>query len=176
MELKAKYWNSLIECLNPKVKSESDILTNFINKYDLLEYPKDKNISRVYNYKECAKIIILLNLSMFNIFPIDSNVEFEKIRKQNKPLFYTFLWYLKDLYWEFYSNMLSVKKDIKSYFEDVNEYTRLSSLIEYFPIRMVQAKEFFYTQHNLILREVARAKRDASYALEDEKKKRRLSI
>lgn len=161
----------MLDCIKPEIEPELDILTNFINEYDLLVYPKDQNISRVYNYKECAKIIILLNLSCFNIFPIESNLEFEKIRKINKPLFVTFLWYLKDLYWDFYSHILLLKNDIKSYFKDEKEYNKLSDLLEYYPIRMVQAKEFFYTHHDTILREVVDAKLAAyDKAKADEKK------
>ena len=153
-ELKKQYWNILLSSIKPIEDNKPDILTDFINKYDLLADPEDKNISRYYKYKETAKIVILLNLSFFNLFPIGSNLEFENIRKLNKPIWLKFLWYLKDFYWAFYESSIKIKKDIKSYFEDELEYSKYASLIEYYPIRMVQAKEYFFTHHNLILGEV----------------------
>lgn len=132
---------------------ESDILSKFIDEYDLFEEPKYEGVSRVYKFREISKIIILLNLSFFNLFVIKDNMGFEKLRKLNKPLFLTFLWYLKDLYWKDYESPLKVKKDIKSYFKNEEEYKKLNNLLEVYPINVVLAKEYFYTHHNVILRE-----------------------
>lgn len=158
LKLKKQLYKDLTDCLKLKKEffpedDESDILTSFINTYDLFEKPITEEVSRFYKFKEIAKIVILLNLSFFNIFPIENLTEFEKLRQLNKPLFLTFLWYLKDLYWGDYSSPLKLKKDIKAYFTDENEYNYLNDLLELYPYRVVVAKEYFYTHHNIILKE-----------------------
>ena len=158
--LKKQLFKELSNCLksSENLTIESDILTNFINEYDLFEEPTYEGISRVYKFREIAKIIILLNLSFFNIFLIEDNKAFERLRKINKPLFLTFLWYLKDLYWKDYESPLRLKKDIKSYFQNKDEYNKLNNLIECYPFSVVIAKEYFYTHHNVILREEVQRK------------------
>jgi len=154
--LKKKLYKELISCIEKE--STSDILSNFIDKYDLFDEPLYPDVSRVYKFKEIAKLIILFNLSFFNLFPIDTNKEFEKLREKNKPLFLTFLWYLKDLYWKDYGSPLKVKKDIKSYFPEEGYYHTLNNLIDSYPIRIVAFKEYFYTYHDIILREEVQRK------------------
>jgi len=165
LKLKKKLYNDLTDCIKlkkNKAKSSNleefdedkgDILDNFINTYDLFEKPITEDVSRFYKFKEIAKIVILLNLSFFNIFPIENLKEFERLRRLNKPLFLTFLWYLKDFYWGDYLSPLKLKKDIKSYFANENEYNYLNDLLELYPYRIVIAKEYFYTHHNIILKE-----------------------
>lgn len=154
--LKKKLYKELISCL--KEDSTSDILSDFIDKYDLFNEPIYPDVSRVYKFKEIAKLVVLFNLSFFNLFPIENNKEFEKLREINKPLFLTFLWYLKDLYWKDYGSPLKVKEDIKNYFIDEDYYQKLNNLIESYPIRIVAFKEYFYTHHDVILREEVQRK------------------
>ena len=140
--------------LNSEFALNTDILTSFIQKYQLYVPHKNREVIRVYNYPEISKFIILLNLSFFNIFPI-STEGYEEIRPLNRELYISFLWYLKDFFWEGHQSTLQVKQDIKSYFSDEEEYLRYSQLIDYYPSRMVEAKEYFYSYHNKILSEVA---------------------
>lgn len=168
--LKKKLFNELSNCL--KIENlDDDILTNFINEYDLFEEPKHDGVSRVYKFKEISKLIVLLNLSFFNIYLIENNKEFEKIRKINKSLFLAFLWYLKDLYWKDYGSPLKLKKDIKSYFTE-EDYNRLNNLIECYPFSVVIAKEYFYSHHNIILKEEVQRKL-AIFDEEQEKKEKK---
>jgi hypothetical protein len=140
--------------MTPDIWSDNDILTRFIQKYQLYTPHKNPDVVRVYNYPEISKLIVLLNLSFFNIFPISTS-EYEDIRQLNRVLYIHFLWYLKDFFWDGHQSTLQVKNDIKSYFDNDDDYLYYSNLIEYYPSRMVQAKEYFYSYHNKILREVA---------------------
>lgn len=166
--LKANLFKELSSCL----ESEDwyDVLDDFIDKYDLFEDCKYPGVSRFYKFRAISKILILLNLSVFNILPIENNEEFEKLRLKNKQLFLTFLWYLKDLYWKDYSSPLKVKKDIKTYFENEEEYNRLNNLISCYHFRVVAVKEYFFTHHNIILKEEVDRKLK-NFDLEQEKKK-----
>jgi hypothetical protein len=141
------------ELTQPNTIIEPNLINNFIKYFQLYTPHAKSEITRVYNYPEIAKFIVILNLSFFNIFPIPLD-EYEKIRQLNKSLFIHFLWYLKDFFWDFYESPLKIKGDIKSYFTS-DEYEKYSKLIEYYPSRMVAAKEYFFLQHNTILREVA---------------------
>ena len=102
----------------PDIWSDNDILTRFIQKYQLYTPHKNPDVVRVYNYPEISKLIVLLNLSFFNIFPISTS-EYEEIRQLNRVLYIHFLWYLKDFFWEGHQSTLRVKNDIKSYFDNI---------------------------------------------------------
>jgi len=141
--------------ITPDPLLNNDILTRFIQKYQLYVPHKNPDVVRVYNYPEISKLIILLNLSFFNVFPIETTNRYEEIRQSNRVLYIHFLWYLKDFFWEGHQSTLQVKNDIKSYFDNEEEYLDYSKIIEYYPNRMLPAKEYFYTHHNKILREVA---------------------
>ena len=154
----------------PNTLIGSNILTRFIKHYNLYAPHKQSDVIQVYNYPEISKFIVLLNLSFFNIFPIETT-EYSEIRKLNKSLFIHFLWYLKDFFWDFYENTLKVKNDIKSYFDNEEEYQRYNNLIDYYPSRMVAAKEYFFLTHNKILREVAVDYLEDYFAKEEARKK-----
>jgi len=169
--VKKRLFKDLIDCLREKNEDQEDLLSEFINKYDLFHHPFSPKVTEFYKFRELAKIVVLLNLSFFNIFPIIDNDAFEKLRRVNKPLFLTFLWYLKDLYWGDYGSILKLKDNLKNFFNDELEYDRLIALIDLYPLRVVQAKEYFYTHHDIILREEVERKLSI-YDQEQERKRK----
>lgn len=130
-----------------------DLLFQFIKKFELYKPDKNEKVTWIYNYPAISKLIILFNLSFFNIFPIELN-EYEEIRRSNRILFFNFLWYFKDLFYEFYDSPLKSNRDLTKYFTE-DEYLKYSNMIEFFPNRMLDAKEYLYTHHNKILEEIA---------------------